>query len=227
MTQLGKPLVFHLKYMAEMNRLYGEPEYGGEEPDLTGLDNAERVREMARTVGAAAYQQAADFLELCGRGIEDHFIGLGVATLANKKKRASVVSDWSWKTRVQVPSARDGWFVCGVFLTAPPEVRISLEKDACGIVVPWLSAKGGRKGEDAVCNVLGGWPHSRGVEGVGEERGMVALACIPVKAQPPESFDVDREQLVTEVMKTFARIGAEQTKAIANVVAGLKQPDEE
>jgi hypothetical protein len=37
---------------------------------------------------------------------------------------------------------------------------------------------------------------------------------------------VDREQLLAEVMKTVARIGAKETKALARFVAGLKEPDE-
>jgi hypothetical protein len=56
MSQLGKALVFHLKYMAEMNYLYGDAVYEDKEPDMTGLQNAEQVREMAHTVGAAAYE---------------------------------------------------------------------------------------------------------------------------------------------------------------------------
>ncbi len=59
-----------------------------------------------------------------------------------------------------------------------------------------------------------------------DDKGTVVLACIPIKAQPPESFDVDRDQLLAEVMKTIARIGAEQTKAIASFAAGLKESDE-
>lgn len=224
MTPLGKPLVFYLKYMAEMDRLYGHPE--GEEPDLTGLDDREHIREMARTVGAAAYEQVADFLELCGKGIEDHFTGLGIATLASKTRRAFVVRNWNWNARIQVSSLPGGWFSVGVFVRAPPGDRSSIDKDVHGVVVPWLWSKGGRKGEDAVCKILGGWPHSRAGAGLVEDRGTVALACIPIKAQPPESFDVDREQLITEVMKTIARIGAEQTRAIASFVAGLKESDE-
>jgi hypothetical protein len=213
--------------MAEMNRLYGEPEYEGEEPDLTGLDDAEHVREMARTVGAAAYEQAADFLELCAKAIEKHFISLGIATLAKQKKRAYVVRNWGWNTEVHVSSVPGGSFWCGVWVTAPPEVRISMEKDACGVVVPSLWSKGGRKGEDAACQILGDRPHSRSGGGLIDDKGSVALACIPIKPQPPESFDVDRDQLIAEVMQTFARIGAKQTKAIARFVAGLKEPDED
>jgi hypothetical protein len=43
--------------MAEMNRLYYPEDYAGE-PDLRGVKEPERVREMARTVGAAAHEQA-------------------------------------------------------------------------------------------------------------------------------------------------------------------------
>jgi hypothetical protein len=224
MMPLGKAMVFHLKYMAEMNRIYGHDE--GEEPDLTGLDDAEHVREMARTVGAAAYEETADFLELCGKGIENHFIGLGIAMLANKRKRAYVVRNWAWEAGVQVSSVPGGSFYCGVFVSAPPEVRISMENDACGVVVPWLWSSGGRKAEDAVWKIVGGWADSRAGEGLVDDRGTVALARIPIKAKPPESFDVDRDQLVNEVMKTFARIGAEETRAIASFVAGLQEPDE-
>jgi hypothetical protein len=223
MTPLGKSLVFYLKYMAEMNRLYGHVEEG-KEPDLTGLDPAQQVLEMARTVGAAAYEQVADFLELCGEGIEDHFASLGIATLDKKKNRAFVKKRWSWS--IDVGIVNGGWFSCGVWVTAPPEVRIPLDTDVCGVVVPWLWSKGGRKGEDAVGVILDGWPHSRAGEGLVEDRGTVALACIPIKAQPPGSFDADCDPLIAEVTKTVAQIGAEQTKAIASLAAGLKESDE-
>lgn len=224
MTPLGRPVVFHLKYMAEMNRLYARAD--GEGPELTGLDNWEQVREMARAVRAAAYEQVADFLELCGKRIEDHFAALKIATLAKKSRRASVVRKWSWGVEVRVSSVPQGPFSCGLWVTAPPEVDIPLVKDACGVVVPWLWSKGGRKGEDALWQVVGGWAERRSGAGLVTDRGAVALACIPIKAQPPDSFNVDRDQLIAEVLGPIARIGSEQTTAIANSVSALKEPDE-
>src|SRR5260221_6954251 len=61
MKPLGSALVFYLKYPDEMYHLYEKPEYEDEEPDLTGLADADRVREMAHGVGEAAYGEAADF----------------------------------------------------------------------------------------------------------------------------------------------------------------------
>jgi hypothetical protein len=225
MTPLGKALVFYLKYMAEMDRLYCPEDYAGE-PDLTGVDDPEHVREIATTVGAAASEKAAEFLELCAKGIVDHFTGLG-ATIVYKKKRSFLLRNWWWGAQVQVPSVPGGEFSCAVGVWQPPVRIISVDRDVCGVVVPWLWSKGGRKAEDTISEILGGWSHSRGADGLVEFRGTIALACIPIKPQPLDSFDVDREPVIAEVAKTFARIGAKETKAIAKFVAGLKQPEED
>src|ERR1051326_5101409 len=100
MIPLGKPLVFHLKSMAEMNHLYGDAMFGGDDPDLTGLEEAEHVREMVRVVGAEAYEQAADFLEECGESIIKHFRGQKNVDLAHEKSRGTVLRDWYWRVRV-------------------------------------------------------------------------------------------------------------------------------
>ena len=42
--------------------------------------------------------------------------------------------------------------------------------------------------------------------------GMVALPPIPVRPQPPDSFDVDRDELVREVRKSIERIDAKLTR---------------
>jgi hypothetical protein len=224
-TQLGKPLVFYLKYWAEMQGLY-VPEDEGGQPDLTGLDDAEHVQEMVRTVGAVACEQAADFLQLCGKGIEAHFSGLGMMTIAHTRKRPYIVRNWCWEAKLTVSSVAGGPFWCGVFVSAPPDIRIALEKDVYGVVAPYIWSRGGRKGVDAVWNILGSWAHSRGGEGITDDRGTVILDCVPIRAQPPETFDVDREPLVAEVVKSVARIGAKQAKAMASFVASLREPEE-
>jgi hypothetical protein len=226
MTPLGKPLVFYLKYMAEMNHLYCDLEEG-EERDLTGLDDAEQVLKMARSLGDASCEQVADFLARCAKGIEDYLIRLEIATLSCKSRRSTVMNYWLWRAEVNISSVPGGSFWCGVFVSAPPEVRISMENDACGIVVPYLWSKDGIKGEDAVLHILGDLPNSRAGEWFFNGRGTVALACIPIKPQPPESFDVDGDELIAQVMKTITRIGAEEMKAIANFVADLKESEED
>ncbi len=227
MTPLGKSLVFHLKYMAQMNHLYGDGELLGIEQDLTGLEDAERVRQMTRTVGAAAYDEAVDFLELCGKVIEHHFLSTGIAALTGKSKRAWINKHWDWRTYIQIPSVPNSSFTCGVWLTAPPETRVPLAEGVCGVVVPWLWSKGGLQAEDAFRKSLGDWSPSGSTNvQLGEERGCIYLACIPIKPLPPDSFEVDRELLIAEVKKTIQRIGPEQITAIASFVAGLNRADE-
>ncbi|MBN9121276.1 MAG: hypothetical protein J0I06_19350 [Planctomycetes bacterium] len=224
MPQLGKPLVFYLKHMAEMNRLYAHDE--DEEPDLTGLADADRVREMSRAVGAAADGLAADFAELCNRGFEEHFTKSGAAVFTSKRKRSYNLQNWGGNARFEVPSVPGGWFSCGAWLTAPPEVRVPLPEGACGFVVVWLWAKGGRKGAEAIWKALGGRAHSRGEEGAIDGNGSVALACVPIRPEPPDSFDVDRDRLLSEVLKTMTCVGPQEVKAIAGFVAGLTEADE-
>ena len=143
MTPLGKPLVFYLKYVAEMDLLYADHEEG-DEPDLKGLgDDAEHVRAMVGAVGDAACEQGADFLEKCAKGIEEHFIGLGSATLASQKKRAYLVNNWAWKAMVRVSSVPGDGFECGV--SFPHE----------GNVIPWVWRQGGRSWAELVMKTLG------------------------------------------------------------------------
>ena len=220
MVALGKSLVFYLRYMAAMNRLYYPAEYGSE-PDMTTLDDAERVREMAGIVGESASNEAANFLEALGKELETHFNGLKIATLRRKRSRAFAKSYWDWGARVYVSSVRNGWFACGAQLTAPPEVRISLDNGVCGVVVPWLWSQGGRKAADMARTILSGRIDVRAGEGVFDGDNAVALALVPIRPQPPDSFDVDREELLGEVMKVFARIGRKEAQAIAKMVVGL------
>ena len=226
MTPLGEPVVFYLKYMAEMNRLCFPDDHGGE-PDLTALKSAEKVKEMARIVGDLACERVADFLEICATRIEDHFTGLRIGTLDRKKTRTFMKRYWYWETRVNVSSVPGGSFWCGIWITAPPEIHIPLSKDACGLVVPSIWSKGGRRGADAVWEILDGKADSRAGEGLVEESGSVALGRIPIKTHPSQSFTVDREPLVTEAIKTITRLGIKQSKAIARFVAGLKDSEED
>jgi hypothetical protein len=217
MTELGKPVVLWLKHMSEMNRLYYPEDYDGEK--LVGLDDPTKINEMARAVGDRASDQVAEFLEMCGDAIEKHFASMKIAKPARRRTRSYVRTNWEWGTRVYVPSAGPGWFSCGVYISAPPEVRLSFEKDACGVVVAWLWSRGGRKAGDAVWNILGGRAHSR-------DSSSITLECIQVKPQPPRSFVVDRDHLLAQVRKVITCLGAMETRAIVKYVSKLRDSDE-
>ena len=204
-----------------MTRLSGHDE--SEELDIDGLPNANHVREMASAVGAASTTNAVDFLESCGDKINSHFEGLGASVRITKGTMAKY---WYWQADIRFPSIPNGNFLCGVSIKSATEITVPMPTEVCGVVIPWLCVKGGRKGEDAVCRILDDWPHSRSGGGLVTDSGTVAFSCIPVIALPAGSFDVDRDPLITEVIAAFARINAEQTVAIANSVAGPKPQDD-
>jgi len=209
MTSLGKPLIFYLKYVAEMDLLYADHDEG-DEPDLTGLEDLDRVREMAHHVGDAASAQAADFLEKCAKGIEDHFIGLRIATFASQKKRAYLVYNWRWDAKVRVSSVPGGEFECGV--SFPVE----------GNIIAWVWRKGGRSWAELVMKTLGDRAHARGGSGIMHDShsGSVALACIPILEKNQEGFDVDRDALVEKVVGAFAALRADDVVTMARGVVG-------
>lgn len=204
MTALGKYFVFYLKYPAEMTRLYWKPEYGGEEPDLTGLEDKERVREMAFQVGQAASRDMADFLEECGKKIEDHFKGLGNVTTGKRAQRSFILRNWYWKVIVRAGSVAGGWFLCGVSVS-----------DQEKIVVPFIWRKGGRAGRDALKARLGTRADSLSAEGLAFYPGAVALARVPIFGNEEPHFQVDQEALVAKVVRAFSVIRADDVEFIS------------
>jgi len=207
MTPLGESLVFYLKYPAEMFRLYEKPEYLGEQPDLEGLADAERVRAMARAVGEAAYREAADFLQDYADKIEDHFNRLGIVNLVTRARPSTILRDWNWYVTVKSTSAREGWFQCGLYI-----------QDQDGTLIPWLWRRGGRVWEEAVKERLGARVHSLSGGGVLSNSGSVALAHIPIFATSEKTDDVDRDVLIAKAVGAFTALQAADVEAISRSV---------
>ena len=72
MAELGKCLLFYLKYPAEMARLYET-----EEPDTDGLSNPNETLGKIRRVGDAGSREGAELLEVCFEAVKPHFDALG------------------------------------------------------------------------------------------------------------------------------------------------------
>ena len=204
MTPLGKVLVFYLKYPAEMAHLYENPVIkNGEEPDLTDLEDAERVREMARAVGDAAYLEAVEFLELCGEKVEEHITSLGNVTLFKRARKSAILEYWQWSVNVRLATTSQSSLTCGVSMY-----------DKKQIVVPWLWHEGGRRWEEMAMKRLGARANSLAGGGVVRDPGSVALARIPVFAENQQGGDVDRDALVAQVVAAFTALRADDMEAL-------------
>lgn len=202
MLPLGEALVFYLKYMAEMNRLCHPEEGAG----LTGLADPEQTQQMARAVGAVADQQAVDFVLECSRIIDAQFEGQGATQFSHRRSARYIRDYWGCGVRIHHSTIADGWFACGVYVDAPPNIAVLLPQHAVGLVIPWLWTKGGARGADRLRLRVAEWASLQLRDGLGEHSGTVPLAHIPVVPSPPDSFDVDRTALVRQVETVIAQV---------------------
>lgn len=238
MTSLGKSLIFYLRYPAEMYQLYERPEYEDEAPDMTDLEGAEHIREMTNTVGAAAYQQAADFLKACAMKIEDHFRALGNVKFAVRAAPKAILKHWTWYARCEVASVPGGWFWCGVSIlkqsgaavlcaNAKPTIYSGTASpyDVGGTAVPWLWRRGGRSWDQRALRLLGDRAHSGPGGGLVEGGGSVALPTVPLLHGALLGFDVDRDPLVDKVVQVFAAIRTTELEAISRELAEVDPPE--
>ena len=133
MAKLGRCLAFYVKYFPEMERLYAEQESPEEKPDLQGLQDAERILNMVKTVGDTACREAADFLESCAERIEPRLQTIG------RFKRVRRDLTYHWDLRYKHHPKEDLYL--GVWIEQT--------------IVPWVWCKGGRHAEDHIASILG------------------------------------------------------------------------
>jgi hypothetical protein len=200
MANLGKCMLFYLKYFSEMERLY-EAE---EEPSLEGLPDADEVLKKVRLVGETADREAADFLESCVAGIEEHFRGIS----AVQQVRSNLQKTWELKFRVAPKKAASNRFAVGI------------SYDSDGAWIPWVWCRGGRRAEDETVRIL-----RRGIKGstlTAWDSGTVCLA--QVKVPIPERLDelVPAEPLIAEVQKAFASFTAKEVTAIGAIATNRR-----
>jgi hypothetical protein len=195
MAEVGKCLLFYLKYPAEMERLFR-----AEDPKLEGLPDAEKTLEKIRRVGNAADREAADFVESCAPGIEQR-----LRTITSVRRiRSNPEKTWGVKFRVGSTVAASKSFEIGMHI-----------HDGRASLVAWLWCPGGRRLEDELIGVLG--RGSRASTVLGWSYGGVVLA--EVKIPIPETFEEpgSRDSLVAKVQQEFAAITATEVEAIAAI----------
>lgn len=194
MANLGKCLLFYLKYQTEMERLYET-----DEPKIEGLPDADRVLKKIRLVGDTACTEGASLLEACVLGIEDHF--RSISTI--KRVRNNLENIWELRFRVSPKRAPGKRF----------EIGVSIDEAA---LFPWVWCRGGRRAEDEMFGILG-----RGSKAAPSEldwlSGHVTLATIKIPI--PECLDepVALEPLVAEVQRAFTSFTADEVKALAAI----------
>ncbi len=138
MAEIGKSLLFYLKYYPEMSRLHGDADE--EIPELEERPDHKEILEKSHTVGDAACNEAANLLELC---TSDWMKQLESAKAArfSQPRRAAVERNWQLIYDVRPPRSRK--------MSSAVKCQVGIELDRGGLT-PWAWARGGVTIEDSV-----------------------------------------------------------------------------
>lgn len=178
MTNIGKCLLFYLKYSHEMEHFY---DYEGEAPQIEGAENPRELLKRIKTVGDAACRDASELLETCAAVIEQHFRATG----AIQRVRGNPQTTWQVKFRIAAKVPGPWQF----------EIGIHIDCDRASLV-PWMWCKGRRTIEDELIRVLG-----RGKKGstMGLYPGNIALKEIRIPVPDRLEQLVSADPLVDEL----------------------------
>jgi hypothetical protein len=184
MPKLGKNLIFHLKYQAEMDRLYWNQTDG----DPVDLPEPEETMRMVETVGDASKREAAEFLKLCGDTLTDH---LGkFLNVKMKTHHAHIEKSWDlpyvvWRKGGKAPSA---WKIyVGVFL----------HDKAGGAILPWIWISAGSNTIADIKDYLGD-KVATSTEPYFDSKTLL-LGRIPIPSLESTNLDVDAEVLLEQL----------------------------
>ncbi len=195
MANLGKCVLFYLKYAAEMERLYE-----AKVPKVEGLLNPDQVREKIELVADTAKREVAAFLETFVPGIDEHFRAISTVQRIYKKNM------WELEFEVAPRDATDRHFWIGVCIEPKQAV-----------LIPWVWCYGGRRAEDEVVRILG--RGNKLTTFPDWESGSVGLA--EIKIPIPERLEelVECDSLVAQVQEAFASFTARDVEAIAGIAS--------
>jgi len=195
MANLGKCMLFYLKYPAEMERLYE-----AKERKVEGLPNPDLLLEKIKLVGDTANREVAEFLETCAPEIEKHFVAISDV----QRVRNNLEKMWDLSFKIASRGATDRRIEIGVYI----------DRNRAALV-PWVWCRGSRGAEDEVVRILG-----RGIKSTkfpDWESGSVGLAeiKIPIPERPEEAVECD--SLVAQVRQAFTSFTARDVEAIAGI----------
>jgi hypothetical protein len=199
MANLGKCVLFYLKYSTEMKRLYE-----AEEPKVEGLPNPDWVLERIKLVGDTACREAAEFLETCVPGIEEHFRAISAVQQIRNRNRLETM--WDLRFKVAPRKAMDRRF----------EIGVCIEPNRAALI-PWVWCRGGRRAEDGVIRILGVGKKSATLPGWASGTVVLAEIKIPIPERLEEPVECD--PLVAQIQQSFVSFTARDVAAIAGIAS--------
>ena len=203
MAEIGKSLVFYLKYFAEMQRLYEER---GTVLGINPRENPE-LRKKIEDVGHAAGVEVRRLLELCISDLRDRLLAANVVELIASRD-ATVEKNWESRFDVQPRKPKKEFKMTWIGITV----------DDNGLT-PWVWCRGGVAVEEKIKSCF-----AVGVKSYGSKRypewgsGSVGLETIPVPWESAKDFTVEGDGIIKRTQQVCEAIDPEFiNKLIARV----------
>jgi hypothetical protein len=139
-TEIGKSLVFYLKYYPEMTRLF---EKGLAIPGIAPRADPDLAKKI-QDVGNAAWDEAADLLGKCTSDLMDRLQSSNLVRL-KPQKRNTIRKNWGVEIDVWPIKAREPKRVTR-------QIGIHLKREG---LVPWIWSRGGLAIEEKIMGCFG------------------------------------------------------------------------
>ena len=192
MAEIGKFLVFYLKYYPQMQRIYEETQWPEE---LNSLSDPEATANKIKEVGKAAGSEAADLLKICFEDVASRLTEAKVARLTHGRRDA-VERKWSYRINLApIKSRKSG--------SVTRQIGIELTREG---LTPWIWSLGGLEVEDHLRHLLGIRVKSFGSTKMGWAGGCVSLETVPLPWESAKGFLLDADDVVRKAKKVSEAI---------------------
>jgi len=135
MAEIGKSLVFYLKYYPEMQHLYSE------DKRLAAIDNdpdRDAIKKKVDAVGHAAGIEARRLLEACVSQLQLRFTDSRLARLESRQRQATIEQDWQICLEVRPRKKRS---------FKRTQIGVTLHREG---LIPWVWTRGGLAVEEKI-----------------------------------------------------------------------------
>jgi hypothetical protein len=201
MNEVGKSLVFYLKYYPEMTQLFEKEE---PEESLSGIEEVadQNFTKKVQAVGYAACDEAARLVDQCTL---DLLKRLGLMSIVKiKPRKRSIISNWSLAIDVWPAGKKESDQVTR-------QLGLNLDRDG---LIPWVWSRGGLAVEEKIvkCFAQGVQCYPSGSHSDWDS-GSVRLRTIPVPwNKAHDDFTLNADDIIKQAQGVLANITPEFIK---------------
>jgi len=192
MNEIGKSLVFYLKYFPEMQEAF---EKGRE---FQGVESA-----TVEKIGKAAGLQAFDLLTAC---TADWVKQLESSKVANFKQSRKETVQRNWAIEINVRPRRQK-------SSAPLKRQIGIDLDR-DFLIPWVWSRGGVAFEEKIKQLLPSKTESFGSKKYGWNGGSIAISPVNIPWDTAKDFRLDAANIINDAKKSLCAISPEFIEAL-------------